>query len=105
MIFPSLKSALQSFSASTLGFNWKKIYCSFPPSRVVLSTRVAQPPFLIPCVSLSSPQEPDSSDTLAHETRALVPSVTSERCDCHSNRKAYWGGSYSLTPELPHKLI
>lgn len=34
MTFPSLKSALQSFSASTLSFNWKKIYYSFPPSQL-----------------------------------------------------------------------
>lgn len=46
MIFPSLKSALQSFSASTLSFNWKKIYYSFPPSRDVLSIWVAQAPHL-----------------------------------------------------------
>lgn len=33
MIFPSPKSALWSFSSSTLIFlNWKKIYYSFPPS-------------------------------------------------------------------------
>lgn len=90
MISPSLKSALQSLSASILSFNWKKIYYSFPPSQVVLSIWVAQPPHLDSLrVPPGSSQEPDSSHTLVHATRAPVSSITHERQGCYS--KSYIG--------------
>lgn len=54
-------------------------------------------PILIPCLSPGSSQEPDSSHTLVHETRAPVSSIARERQGCRSNKKAYWGGSYPRT--------
>lgn len=53
-------------------------------------------PILIPCVSSSSSQEPDSSHTLVHATRAPVSSITREKARLPF-WKLYWGGSYSWT--------